>query len=456
MNLKYIKIKSFFLLVFNIYFLSNISCFAQGQVVDEIIAIVGGNVILKSNVESEYIRYLAQGNYHNDEVKCQIFRQLLLNELLLNQAILDSLEIPDSQIESELDRRLRFFINQIGSQEKLEEYYKKSIIEIKDDFKDVIREQLLIQKMQSEITKDIKATPADVKDFFNKTPPDSLPYINEEIEISQIVRIPPVNEQEKSSVKQKLEELRQRVIKGEDFSTLAILYSQDESSARKGGELGFVNRGELVPEFEAAAFSLKNTKEISNIIETKYGFHIIQLVERRGEQINVRHILLKPKILEADLVLARNFLDSISVLIKKDSLSFSEAAQKFSDDIETKNNGGLLINPQTGTTKFEPGQLDPTLFFQIDKLKINQVSAPMLMQTSDGKQAYRLLIVKSRTQPHRANIKEDYQNIQNIVLLYKQNEVLNNWVKKRRKTTFIQINREYLNNTCILDDWLQL
>ena len=434
-------------------FLSLVSCFcvAQNKTIDNIAAVVGSNIILQSDIEIQYLQYVSQSNVANESIKCDILDQLLLHKLMINQAQLDSVQVTENQVESELDRRIRYFVTQIGSEQKLEEYYKKSILEIKAEFKQAIREQLLAQTVQSKITKDINASPSDVRAYYETIPKDSLPYINAEVEIAQIVRNAPVSDEEKKSVKEEMEKIRKKITDGADFAAIAALYSQDPGSAKKGGELGFVGRGELVPEFESTAFNLKGS-EVSSIIETKYGFHIIQLIERRGEMINVRHILLKPKINPSDLENAKIFLDSVANLIQKKTITFLEAAQKFSDDADTKNNGGLMINPQTGITKFETDQVDPALFFQIDKLKIGEVSSPMLMQAADGKDAYRLLFVRSKTEPHRANLKEDYQKIQTAALNEKQNKAILDWVKKKKSSTYIKVDKAY-QNCEILKDW---
>ena len=418
--------------------------FAQDEkVVDQIIAVVGGNIILQSELETQYLQAVSQGMEVDENSRCELLEEMLYQKLLLNQAQLDSVKVSDSQVESEMDKRLRYFISQIGSEQKLEEYYGKSIAEIKDEFKELIRNQLLIQSMQSKVTANINVTPSEVKAFYNKRPEDSIPLVNSEIEVAQIVAIPKVSEEAKKEAREKIEALRERIIKGEKFATLAVLYSEDPGSAKKGGELGFVGRGSFVPEFEAMAYQLKEG-EVSEIVETQYGFHIMQLIERRGEQINIRHILISPKIAPEDLVKARNYIDSISHLIAStDTLDFAEAAVLFSDDIETKYNGGLIVNPQTGTTRFEADQLDPSLFFTIDKLEVGEMSGPVLIQMPGGKQAYRLLYLKTRTEPHRANLKDDYQKIQETALAEKQQVAVNKWITKKLANIYFKLHEDY-------------
>jgi len=420
-------------------------------VVDEVMAVVGSKIILHSDIEKQFVQYIAQGAEASTETRCLIFDQILLQKLMLNQAEIDSVTVSENQVDGELDRRMRFYINQIGSEEKLEEYFHTTIRELKAELRDMIREQLVVQSMQSTITKDVVATPSNVREFFESIHPDSLPYIDAELEVGQIVRKPPVSSEERRAVKMKLEEYRNKIMAGEDFAVYAALYSEDKSTAKKGGELGMFERGTMVPEFEAAAFNLRSG-EVSPIIETKFGFHILQLIERRADQINVRHILLQPKTDEKDLYKSFTFLDSLRKQIDLGTISFEEAAQKFSDDEETKNNGGLLINPETGTSRLAPDKMDRLLFFQVDTMALNKVSLPLGMATSDGKQAYRLVMVKTRTAPHKANLKDDYQRIQEVALQTKQNLLLEEWVETKKTNTYIHFNNKF-DDCAILKRW---
>lgn len=422
------------------------------QIIDQVAAVIGGKTLLKSEIESQYQQIIAQGNEANPNLRCRIIDQLLINKLLLNQALLDSIEVTDSQVEGELDRRIGFMVNQIGSEARLEEYYEKSIPEIRDEFKPLIKEQLLIQMMQGKVTKNITVSPADVRNFFNSIPSDSLPFINAEMEYAQIVINVPVSSAEKARIREKLEGYRKRVLNGEDFATLAILYSQDGSS-KNGGELGFVNRGELVPEFEASAFKLRKG-EVSEIVESKFGFHIIQLIERRGEQINVRHILLKPSFGTTEINETFAKADSIYKAIKSDSLSFSEAAQRFSDDGDSRYNGGNVINQKNGTTRFETDEVDPTVFFQLEKMNTGEVSSPIQSLSAEGNTAFRILYLKTRTKPHKADLSTDYQRIQEATMTEKESKALNDWVKKKKTTTFVQVSEDF--KTCDnLSQWFE-
>ncbi|MBL7923583.1 MAG: peptidylprolyl isomerase [Bacteroidia bacterium] len=425
----------------------------QEKVVDQVAAVVGNNIILLSDIEAQYQQLLSQTSLRGEELRCKILDQFLLNKLLLHQAGVDSVTVSDDQVEQKINQNMSYYIQQLGSAEKLEKYYGKSIAELKEEFTPVIRDQLLIQQMQSKVTGDINASPADVKTFYDNIPKDSLPLINAEVEYAQILRKVPVSAEEKAAARQQVETLRDRILKGEEFSTLAILYSQDKESAKQGGELGFVNRGDLVPEFEAAAFRLKNVVDISPVVETQFGFHIIQLIERRGERINCRHILIHPKVTAEDMVKAQVEMDSVARMLRAGTMKFSEAAEKYSDDKDTRMNGGLVINPSSGSSRFEADQVDPAVLFQLDKMEKEEISNPILSSTREGDQAYRILYLKNRTLPHRLNLKDDYQRLQELAQSDKQNRVLEQWRNKKKNLTYIRIAEEY-KHCPLLSDWI--
>jgi len=412
-------------------------------VVDQVVAVVGQNIILESDIENQYYQYRMQSGMISGgtSVRCQMLENLLFQKLLLNQAEIDSIVIQDLQIEQTMDQRLRYFIAQLGSRERFEEYYGKSVEEFKEEFRDDIEDQLKVEQAQAEIVANVAVTPSDVRTFFRDIPEDSIPLVNSTVLIGEIVRTPPVSLEQKLAVKDRLRDLRKRVLEGESFSTLAILYSEDPGSAKKGGELGFYGRGELYKEFEAVAFKLKEG-EVSEIVETQAGFHIIQLIERKGEYVNVRHILLRTKVSPIDLAKAKDYLDSVAGLIRSDSLSFEEAVKQYSD-ADNKNSGGLLINPITGTNNFEVSQLDPQVSFVIDKLQVGEISNPVIMETEDGRQAYRLLYLKKRTLPHRANMQEDYDLIQQWALEEKKAIAFQEWTAKKAQKTYIKINDKF-------------
>jgi peptidyl-prolyl cis-trans isomerase SurA len=447
--------KTIFLILFLISFSLIKTISAQSRVIDQVVAVIGGKVILLSDIENESIQLLAQGTTLNEAMKCDLLEELMFQKLLLNQAQIDSVTVGDSQVESEMNRRLRYFIDQIGSQEKLEAYFKKTIIEIKSDMRQSIKDMLITQTMQSKITEKVTITPSEVHTFFQSLPKDSIPLIESELEIGKITKIIPISDYEKSVVKEKLNGIRDRIIKGEDFATLAKLYSEDPGSYKKGGELGFYGRGELYPEFEAVAYSLKDN-EVSPVIETKAGFHIIQLIERRGDQINVRHILLQPKVSSDAMYKTKISVDSIADLINKGLITFENAALKYSDD-PSKNNNGIIVNSQTGSTKFKTNELkviNESVFFIVDPLKVGELSKTILLKNEDDKQEYCILYVKSRSTPHIANLKDDYGFIQNLALSKKQNETLVKWVKNKKDNTYINIMEPY--KSCKFKyDWLK-
>jgi len=416
----------------------------QDSIVDGVLGIVGGNVLLKSDIENQYLQYRAQGIIQGTsrQVKCQIFENMLYQKLLLHQSQVDSLTVTDEQVEAEMDRRMRYFISQAGTPDRLEEHFGKSLLEIKNELRDVIREQMLTEQEQQKITKDATVTPSEVRSFFRKIPKDSIPLINSEFEIGVIVKQPQLGEAEKQEAKEKLRTFKDRIANGDDFSTLAVLYSEDPGSSKQGGELGMFKRGEMRPEFEAAAFRLK-PGEVSDIVETEDGFHLIQMIERRGEYINVRHILIQPKVSPYNLNKSKIFLDSVATLITTKKITFDAAVVRFSDD-PNKNSGGMMINQATGNSKFEADQIDPKIFFILDKLKTGEVSTAVL-NTERGKQDYRIYYLKSRTNPHRATLEEDYARIQLMALEKKRQEIVDEWVTAKAASTFISITGEYSN-----------
>ena len=419
--------------------------------IDKVVAVVGEKPILLSEVSSQFEQMKAQNENADSSMACVILEDLILQKLMVNQAEKDSIEVTDAQVDAELDKKIRYFVAQIGSVEELENYLGKSIAQIKDDFREKIRDQLLVQQMQSKIAGEVKVSPAEVRTFYNSIPKDSLPFVESEIQIAQIVRKPPVNIAEKERVFKEISDIRQRILDGKSFASMAAFYSEDVGSAAKGGELGFVGRGDLVPEFEAAAFQLKG-KEISPVIESMYGYHIIQLIERRGELINVRHILMAPKASPEDLDKARIKLDSILQQIRLGSISFEDAAQRFSDDADSKNNAGLMVNSATGSTLFEISQLDQSLFFVVDKLKVGEISEPVVVRSGEKKEAYRIAMLRSRTEPHVANLEEDYQRILSAAENEKREKKVREWIARKRKSFFVKINPDYTWCTFI-NDW---
>ncbi len=415
----------------------------KGTLIDEVVAVVGQHFVLHSDIENQYLQLRMQGGIDGSEptVKCRIIENLLFEKLMLHQADIDSVTVTPEQVNSELDRRMRYFISQFGSQEKLEKFYDKSVIDFKAELSEVITEQLKIQEVQRTITENTQVTPSEVKKFFRTMPKDSIPLISSVVQVAQIVKKPPISYQQRFEVQERLRKLKERVENGESFEALAVLYSEDPGSAKQGGDIGLHARGELYPEFEAIAFKMQ-PGELSAIVETEAGFHIIQGIARRGEFVRVRHILIRPKVSPVELAEARIFLDSIANLIRNDSISFDDAVVKFSTDPD-KNTEGLLINPYSGSANWLVDELDPKVFFVVDKLAVGEVSTPVLMEDENGEEAYRLLTLKERTEPHRANLNDDYDQMQNWALQAKKQKVIKKWIAYNANKTYILVNDDY-------------
>ena len=423
------------------------------QSIDKIEAIVGSEMILTSEIESQYLQFLSQGYTKSDDLRCKIIDDLLFQNLLVHHAKLDSnIVVNNDDVNNELSKRISYFEQQLGSIDKVEDYFKKSIDLIKQELSNIVKNQLYSQKMQSSITNNIKVTPAEVKFYFSKLKFDEIPFVDEQIELKQILLKPKISNKQKDLIRDKLSNFRKRVYNGEDFKVLAALYSDDPETANNGGELGFMNRGQLVTEFERAAFKLKDN-EISEVIETKFGFHIIQMISRRGEEINVRHILLQPKVTSLSLKNAKDDITKIKQDLDSNIISFDDAILKYSDD-ESKNNGGLLINPATGSSKFTSDQLNPSIKFIVESMKINDVSMPTLTNSESNEQSYRIVKIHDKTPAHQANIIDDYTNIQEFAINNKRQEAINKWIANNLINTFIKLSNDF--NSCeMYNKWMK-
>lgn len=557
--LKYLPSKLFGVILLLMTHMVNAQ-YSQGQMIDKIIAKVDDYIVLKSDLDKSYLEYISRGQEGGEAVRCGVFESLVVSKLLLAKAQIDSVEILDEEVQMNLDQRMQIIISQIGSEQRLEEYYGKTVDEFKAElFKD-IREQMLADKMQREITNDVKITPSEVKKFFNSIPRDSLPFLSTEVSVGQIVKIPEVGKNQKEKAREKLLEIRNRILngedrtdeygnwminikegnqielvdtnnqtytgtwsfdmntrlmtielneisfsanefqstwkltrtgtdsirfenndlnntssfyvvkeeevkrsspvisldflmgdwrivkfngKGEDFEAMAREFSDDPGSARAGGDLGFASRGTMVPEFEAVAMRLK-PGEISMPVETDFGYHLIQLIERRGNEFHARHILIRPNFTEVDFEEAEDFLDSLRSLILEDSLIFENVAKEYSDDDETAGNGGFLLDVN-GSSRVSVEDLDPVVFFTIDTMQVGNISHPVRYRMRDGKEAVRILYYKDKMSPHQANLKEDYQKIQLAALNEKKQKVLTEWFDEAKNEVFIQIDDEYKN-----------
>lgn len=416
-------------------------------VVDKVIAIVGQNMIKQSELEGALLQQKMNSKLIIEDefaTKCDLLEGMLINKLMLHQAEVDSIEVTDDEVNREMDNRIRYMISAYGSQENLERQMRKSLSEIKDYFKDVIRDNIMISQIEQKLTGTLSVTPQEVVDFYNSIPKDSLPTIEQEYEFSQIVKIPQISEEEKESVKARLNDYRERILKGTKFSTIATLYSEDPASAKKGGELGFFSRGDMVGEFENAAFALQDG-EISPIIETKYGFHIIQMIERRGNQVNCRHILLQPKVTSQQLGEAYKELEEIKEKIDKGEITFEEAIVKYSDD-PSKVNQGLIVNPYNASAIFTKDVINETMS-NIEKVDFNamkqgEITKPVKFKT-ELSEAYRLIKVNRKTDAHKVDLTLDYDKVQASALDNKKTEIIKEWANKRLKKTYVKIDADY-------------
>ncbi|MDP4210682.1 MAG: peptidylprolyl isomerase [Bacteroidota bacterium] len=433
------------------------SLFAQQQpiVIDRVVGVVGNKMIKQSDVESEYQRLKAQGEATDESQKCEIYENLLGQKLMTVQAILDSVKISDTQVEAQLNDRLSNFIAQLGSQEKIEKYFNKSMSEIKEDLRESFREQQMTQEMQRTIVGETKITPTEVENFYNKTSKDSLPKINSQIEYSQITAYPPYTEKSILATKEKLLDLRKQIIEGKSFSALAGVYSEDEGTARRGGETDFLPRSQLDKEYAKAAFALNTPGEISRIVESTFGYHLIQLIEKRGDQINTRHILLKPKADPEAVVKVKGVLDSLARVIRHDSIDFNKAVMYYSMDVDTRFNNGVVVNQATGSTRFDIEQLAPADYYNIKKLKVGEISDPFESRDKNGKIIFKIIMLKSKTEPHTANLKDDYDLIQNIAKNHKRMSVLQDWITEKQRSTYIHVDDSFKNCNFKSKGWVK-
>ena len=425
----------------------------QPQVIDKVVAVVGKNIILQSDIENQYIQYRMQGMAEGTgkEIRARILEELLLQKLMLNQAEMDSITVTDEQVEAELNRKIQYAVSRFGSQEKLEAQFGKTMAEIKDEVRQASKDQMLQEQVQAKIMENVMVTPQEVKNFYLDIPKDSLPMVSPEYEIVQIVKRPPVSIDEKLQVKDRLYQIRKRILEGESsFATMAVLYSEDPGSARQGGELGFAGKGVYATEFENTAFNLRDG-EISDVIETEFGYHIIQLIERRGETINCRHILLTAKVPVEALEKAQNELDSVAQLIRNGDMTFEDACKKFSDD-DSKNNGGYLTNAGTGGNWLslqdmqELAEAYPeykNLAFVVSRLEVGEVSDPLPMTTNENNDAFRLVMIKRKTEAHQANLKDDYNLIQSWALGQKRQAAIGKWVSNKAAKAYIHLDDAY-------------
>ncbi len=413
------------------------------KVIDKVIANVGNEYVLLSDLEQSFAQVSEERGFLPEEAKCSILENLIASSLMLNQAKLDSIEVGDEEVEAQLNARIEQILGFMGgSVKQFEEYYGQTTAEVKSRFRDDLKNKLMIERMQSFMMQGATVTPSEVKAFFGRIPVDSLPYFNSEVELGEIVYKPVINEEERQKTKAALEDIRKRVLEGgEDFAVLAKKYSQD-GSANQGGNLGWAKRGSYVPEFEATAYNLEK-EEYSEVIETDFGYHFMQLLDRRGNSISVRHILMRPVLMEDDKNKALGVLDTVKNLVQSDSLSFAYAVKLFSDkEQQSYSNAGRMTNPQTGNTFFQIADLDPDTYFTIDTMEIGEVSAPIAIEER-GETKYRLLYLQSRTEPHKANLKQDYNKIKTAAIEERKAVFMSDWIEEKINSTYIRIDKSY-------------
>lgn len=430
---------------------------AQKNIIDEVIWIVGDEAILRSEVEEQKLRAQYEGTPIQGDPYCVIPEQIAINKLFLHQAILDSVEVSESSVMNQVENRMNFFIAQIGSKEKMEEYFGKKTTDLRSDLRTTIREQMIIQQMQQKLVGNIKSTPSDVRRYFNSLSADSIPTLPAQVELQIISFEPPVPIEETNRIKERLRDFSERINTGSsDFSVLARLYSEDTESAKRGGELGFMGRGQLVPEFATVAFNLTDPKKVSRIVQTEFGYHIIQLIEKRGDRLNCRHILLKPRISQTDKDNAILRLDSISDLIRKEKMTFEQAVQYFSQDKNTNMNAGLMLNQKTENSKFEYQDLPQEVAKVVYGMNVGEISKPFSMiSPTTNKEIVAVVKVKSKTPTHKANLIDDYQTIKHIYEGQKKEKFINDWIAKKQKETYISIDPEWQNCHFQYPGWIK-
>lgn len=437
--------------------LTGSAVYGQDNVIDEVVWVVGDEAILKSEVEEARLSALYEGRKFDRDPYCVIPEEIAVQKLFLHQAALDSITVSENEVIQRVDGMVNMYIANIGSKEKMEEYFNKTSSQIRETLRDNAREGLTVQKMQQKLVGDVKITPAEVRRYFQNLPSDSIPYIPTQVEVQIITQQPKIPQDEIEDVKRRLRDFTDQINKGETtFSTLARLYSEDKGSAINGGEMPFYGRGQLDPAFASVAFNLQDPKKVSKIVESEFGFHIIQLIEKRGDRIKVRHILLKPRIPNTAIKSAESRLDSIANDIRNNKFTFEEGAAMLSQDKDTRNNHGLLPNPNNNTSKFEMQELPPEIAKVVDKMKVGEISDAftMIPQTT-GKEECVIVKLKSRIDGHKATITEDYQSLKGIVMEKRRGEILEKWIKDKQKHTYVRIDDKWKHCTFKYPGWIK-
>lgn len=447
-----------------------------GTIVDEVIWVVGDEAILKSDVEAMRLQGQQDGMHWNGDPDCAIPEQIAVQKLFLNQAIIDSIEVTEADISQGVEQYLENMISVIGSREKLEEYHKKNISQIRADLRESYRERQMVQGMQQKLVKDLTVTPAEVRRYFKDLSQDSIPFVPTEVEVQIITQQPRIEQEEINRIKEELRDYTNRINKGDaTFQTLARLYSEDPGTARRGGELDYTGRGTLDPAFANVAFGLTDPKKVSKIVESEFGFHIIQLIDKRGDKIKVRHILRKPVVSDDAIEKSLSRLDTVATALRQgeipemlkafvpaekraEKFTFEDAVSVFSDDKDTRNNNGLMFNTtQEGqrTSRFKLADLPPEVAKMVDTMQAGEVSQPFQMINERGKTVCAIVKLKNRTEGHKATITEDFQVMKNVVLAKRREQVLHDWVVNRIKSTYVRINDRYRNCNFEYEGWVR-
>ena len=434
----------------------SIGVFSQNYIVDQVVWIVGDEAILQSEIETEILRLKYEKQKTPESPECVIAEQLALQKLFLAQAKIDSITISEATINQQVESRISYFTEQLGSKEKVEAYFKKPLSKMREELKAMLQDQLMVQEMQQKITKDIKITPSEVTAFYENIPKDSLPIIPEQVEIQLITLSPTISVAEVERVKSKLREFRERIESGDiQFSTLAILYSEDRVSALQGGEIGFRSRSMLVPEYANTAFSLTDPQKVSRIVETEYGFHIIQLIAKQDDQVNSRHILMRPKISLEDKNLASQRLDSIAQAIRTGSINFEKGVEIYSDKSSTINSNGLLINTKDGSTRFQYDELPQEIINQVSFLNIGEISKPFSFTNENGKEIVAIVKIHDKIKAHKASISDDYQTLKMVYTNVKNTQAIQQWIESKIATTYNQLTPAYRTCNFSYPHWLK-
>ena len=438
-----------------------LSAVAQDNVIDEIGWVVGDDAILRSDIETQRLYMLNEGQRFDGDPYCVIPEQLAIQKLYLNQAKIDSITANENQVIQSVDQWMNMAVNQMGSREKLEEYMGKKFSQIKEERKETVREQQIVQQMQQKLIGEIKLTPAEIRKYFNQLPQDSLPTIPTTVEVQIVTMEPKIPFEETDAIKARLRDFTEQVNTGKmEFSTLARLYSEDPGSSVRGGELGFMSKTQLLPEFANVAFNLKDPKRVSQIVQTEYGYHIIQLIEKRGDRINCRHILLKPKVSDKELTEATTRMDSLYNDLQAEKFSFDEAATFVSADKDTRNNKGLMVHQNYessnyGTPKFEMQELPQEIGKVVYQMEVGDISKPFTMLTDKQKEVVAIVKLKARVNGHKANLADDFQAMKQLVESRKREELLNDWIRKKQKTTYVRISEGWRNCDFKYPGWVK-